>query len=131
VLQVARAAGALIDCRAAGPRGVLAAKRTMTPIRERPWLRFYGKVPASIEDPRITPYEAVAATAQRSPQAIAWEFFGTVATYRELLASIDRCAAALASLGLQAGDRLLFSMPTARPASSPSMRRTGSAWCRC
>ena len=79
----------------------------------RPWLRYYGEVPTSIDYPRITLYEAVAATAQRLPEAIAWDFFGTTATYRELLASIDACANALAALGLKAGDRLLISMPTA------------------
>jgi len=85
----------------------------MTTTRERPWLRYYGAVPASIDYPRVTLYEAVAATAQRSPDAVAWDFFGATATYRELLASIDTAAAALASLGLKAGDRLLVSMPTA------------------
>jgi long-chain acyl-CoA synthetase len=85
----------------------------MATTRERPWLRFYGAVPASIDYPRITLYEAVAATAKRSPQAIAWDFFGTTATYRDLQASIDQAAAALASLGLNEGDRLLISMPTA------------------
>jgi long-chain acyl-CoA synthetase len=85
----------------------------MPATRERPWLRYYGAVPASIDYPPITLYEAVAATAQRSPEAVAWDFFGTTATYRELLESIDTAAAVLASLGLKAGDRLLISMPTA------------------
>ncbi len=85
----------------------------MPRTRERPWLRYYGAVPASIDYPRITLYEAVAATAQRTPQAVAWDFFGTTSTYAELLASIDAAAAALASLGLKQGDRLLISMPTA------------------
>ncbi len=85
----------------------------MTTVADRPWLRFYGAVPASIDYPRITLYEAVAATAQRWPDAIAWDFFGATATYRELLASIDASADGLASLGLTAGDRLLISMPTA------------------
>jgi len=85
----------------------------MTAARERPWLRYYGAVPASIDYPRVTLYEAVAATARRSPNALAWDFFGATATYRELLASIDAAAAALASLGMKAGDRLLISMPTA------------------
>ncbi len=79
----------------------------------RPWLRFYGAVPTSIDYPHTTLYEAVAATAQQLPEAIAWEFFGTTATYAELLASIDACANALAALGMRAGDRLLISMPTA------------------
>jgi len=63
--------------------------------RDRPWLRYYGAAPAGLDYPRVTLYEAVAATAQRSPQASAWDFFGTTATYRELLASIDAAAAAL------------------------------------
>jgi long-chain acyl-CoA synthetase len=84
----------------------------MTTHNERPWLRFYGSVPANLNYPRLTLYEAVAATAQRVPEAIAWDFFGTTATYRQLIASIDAASAALASLGLAAGDRLLISMPT-------------------
>ena len=78
----------------------------------RPWLRFYGAVPAQLDYPRVTLYEAVAATAQRTPDAVAWDFFGTTSTYRQLVQDIDRAAAALAALGLQAGDRLLISMPT-------------------
>ena len=85
----------------------------MSTQNDRPWLRFYGSVPLRLDYPRLTLYEAVAATAQRLPDAIAWDFFGTTASYRELLASIDRAAAALAALGLKAGDRLLVSMPTA------------------
>jgi long-chain acyl-CoA synthetase len=96
-----------------GEAAPAAANAIMTTTRERPWLRYYGAVPASIDYPRVTLYEAVAATAQRLPQAIAWDFFGTTASYRELLASIDAAAAALAALGLQRGDRLLISMPTA------------------
>ncbi len=86
----------------------------MTPT-VRPWLRFYGSVPHSIDYPRGTLYEAVAATAARVPEAIAYDFFGTRATYRELLASIDRAASALAAIGLRSGDRLLVSMPTSPP----------------
>ena len=77
-----------------------------------PWLRFYGRVPATLEYPQSTLYEAVAATARRLPQAIAWEFFGATSTYRRLIEDIDRCAGALAALGLSRGERLLISMPT-------------------
>jgi long-chain acyl-CoA synthetase len=80
---------------------------------DRPWLRFYGTVPASIDYPRVTLYQAVAATAARTPDAIAWDFFGTRATYREFVAAIDRAAAALAGLGVKPGERILISMPTA------------------
>jgi len=82
-------------------------------VRDRPWLRYYGAVPASIDYPRITLYEAVLRSAQRTPLAVAWDFFGTTSTYRRLVDDIDRAAAALAALGLRAGDRLLIAMPTA------------------
>jgi long-chain acyl-CoA synthetase len=79
---------------------------------DRPWLRFYGKVPATLDYPEVTLYEAVAATARRLPDAVAWDFLGTTSTYRQLLADIDRCANALAALGLGRGERILISMPT-------------------
>jgi len=85
----------------------------MTPAGERTWLRYYGAVPARHRLSAHHAVRAVAATRQRSPDALAWDFFGTTATYRELLASIDAAAAALASLGLHRGERLLISMPTA------------------
>lgn len=84
----------------------------MTQPPNRPWLRYYGSVPRSIDYPRITLYEAVVRTAHRVPDARAWDFFGTTCTYGALVEAIDRAAAALAALGLKAGDRLLISMPT-------------------
>ena len=77
-----------------------------------PWLRFYGRVPPTIDYPPVTLYEALAASARRVPESVAWDFFGTEATYREFLDAVDRCAAALAAEGLHAGDRFLISMPT-------------------
>jgi long-chain acyl-CoA synthetase len=81
----------------------------------RPWHRFYGSVPPSLDYPAVTLYEALAATARRVPGATAWDFFGTRSTYAALLADVDRCAAALAAEGLKAGDRFLISMPTSPP----------------
>ncbi|MGH8746666.1 MAG: AMP-binding protein, partial [Burkholderiales bacterium] len=69
-------------------------------------------MPVTLEYPQCTLYEAVAATARRLPQAIAWDFFGATSTYRRLIDDIDRCAGALAALGLSRGERLLISMPT-------------------
>jgi acyl-CoA synthetase (AMP-forming)/AMP-acid ligase II/thiamine pyrophosphate-dependent acetolactate synthase large subunit-like protein len=77
----------------------------------RPWLRFYGKVPVELAHPEVTLYEALSQTARKSPDAIAWDFFDTTATYKSFLESIDRCANALAALGLDASERILISMP--------------------
>ena len=78
----------------------------------RPWLSHYGEVPPTLDYPQVTMVDAVMATVRRTPDAIAYDFLGTTATYRELGEAIDRCADGLASLGLGAGDRLTISMPT-------------------
>jgi long-chain acyl-CoA synthetase len=78
----------------------------------RPWLRWYGKVPPNLDYPDITLYEAVKASAERAPDAIAWDFFDTTSTYADLVKSIDTCANALSALGLKSGDRMLIAMPT-------------------
>jgi len=77
-----------------------------------PWLRWYGTVPAHLSYPEVTLYQAIAATAARTPDAIAWDFLGATQTYAQLLYSIDDCASALASLGAVAGERILIAMPT-------------------
>ncbi len=78
----------------------------------RPWLRFYGKLPHGLNYPEVTLYEALAATAARVPEDIAWDFLDTTSTYRAFLAAVDTCANALAALGLAPGERILISMPT-------------------
>lgn len=84
----------------------------MNTLSDPPWLRFYGRVPTRLSYPEVTLYEAIVATARRVPDALAWDFLDRTSTYRELLAEIDRCANALAALGLARNDRILVSMPT-------------------
>ena len=78
----------------------------------RPWLRFYGRVPPTLDYPEVTLHEALERTVARVPDSIAWSFLGTQCTYRDFGAAVKRCAAALAGEGLMPGDRLLISMPT-------------------
>ncbi len=49
---------------------------------QKPWLKFYGDIPEHIDYPRVTMYEALMQTVSRSPEAIAYDFFGTTSTYR-------------------------------------------------
>ena len=78
----------------------------------KPWLRYYGDIPPRIDYPEVTMYEALAQTARTSPDALAYDFLDTTATYRQFVADIDCCADALAALGLKEGDRLTIAMPT-------------------
>jgi long-chain acyl-CoA synthetase len=80
-----------------------------------PWLAFYGGVPRSLRYPDRTLYEALRATADRHPDAPAWEFFGRTSTYARFLADVDAFSAALASLGVKRGSRLTIAMPTCPP----------------
>ena len=79
---------------------------------QKPWLKFYGNIPASIDYPRVTMYEALMQTVSRVPDSLAYDFFGYTATYRQFGAEIDCCADALAAIGLKQGDRITISMPT-------------------
>jgi long-chain acyl-CoA synthetase len=78
----------------------------------KPWVKFYGDIPESIDYPRVTLYEAVMGTVARCPDAVAYDFLGYTSTYRQFGREIDRCADALASLGMKKGDRITISMPT-------------------
>jgi long-chain acyl-CoA synthetase len=77
---------------------------------DRPWLSSYGDVPEALDYPEISIDEAVMRSVREFPDAVAFDFLGRTATYRELGEAIDRCAEALA--GLEPGDRLTISMPT-------------------
>jgi len=88
----------------ASPAATLAA--------ERPWLRYYGEVPSTLDYPEASLYQMISASAARTPTAVAWDFFDTRQTYRDLLAAIDHAGDALHALGLRAGQGLLMVMPT-------------------
>ena len=66
---------------------------------QKPWLKYYRAVPVSIDYPRITMYESVMRSAERNPNAIAYDFRGYTSTYRQMAREIDHCANALALLG--------------------------------
>ena len=79
---------------------------------QKPWLKFYQHVPHTINYPRVTMYEALKQTADKNPDAIAYDFFGYTSTYRKFMSEIDHCADALAALGLKKGEKITISMPT-------------------
>ena len=76
-----------------------------------PWLNFYGKIPKTIDYPRLTMYRLIEQTARSVPDSIAYEFMGKETTYAQFLARIDRAARALYALGIRKGDRVTICMP--------------------
>ncbi|MBW2638528.1 MAG: AMP-binding protein [Deltaproteobacteria bacterium] len=79
---------------------------------KKPWLKFYGDVPASIDYPRISMHESLMRSAEKNPDSIAYDFMGTRSSYREFAADIERLANALSYLGLAKGDCITIAMPT-------------------
>lgn len=78
---------------------------------DRPWLAFYGDLPADVTVPDATMYELVARTAERFADNTALIYVGRRISYRSLLADIDRCAEALLDHGVRPGDSVTLSMP--------------------
>jgi long-chain acyl-CoA synthetase len=79
----------------------------------KPWLKFYGDVPESLDYPRVTLYGALAQTARQYPQRIAYDFMDYECSYEQFISDINACADALASIGLKQGDCMTVAMPTA------------------
>lgn len=80
-------------------------------FEDRPWTKFYGDVPVTLQYPQGTMYEVVRQSAQRIPDQTAYEFMGIRGSYRQLLADIDRCAAALEKIGVGKGDCVAIALP--------------------
>ena len=101
---------------------------------KKPWLKFYGDIPESIDYPRVTMYEAAMKTVERLPGAVAYDFLGYTASYRQFGSEIDRCADALASLGMKKGARSLtlpdttLRDPSARRSTRASTRGRSASW---
>jgi long-chain acyl-CoA synthetase len=79
---------------------------------QKPWLKFYGQVPHTLEYPRVSMYEAVRLSAAEHFDEPAYDFLGHTSTYRKFMEEIDHCADALAAIGVKKGDRVTISMPT-------------------
>ncbi|MDR1807512.1 MAG: AMP-binding protein [Propionibacteriaceae bacterium] len=120
---------------------------------DRPWLAVYGDYPADGVTPDLTLYELLAQSAARWPSAPAVKFLGRTITYAELLADVDRAAAAFRSAGVGPGQTVTLVLPNipnaivllyavnqvgarvalAHPLSSPTelrhyLNETGSTW---
>jgi len=79
---------------------------------KKPWLKFYQHILKTLDYPRVTMYEAVRQSAERCLDSIAYDFLDYTSTYRQFISEIDKCADALAAIGLKKGERITISMPT-------------------
>jgi long-chain acyl-CoA synthetase len=79
---------------------------------QKPWLKFYGDIPASMDYPRVTMVDALMQSVSRNPDVVAYDYMDLQSTYQQFANDIDQCAAALSSLGLKQGDCMTIALPT-------------------
>ncbi len=71
----------------------------------KPWLKFYPEdVAADVEIPNVSVPDLLDRTAEKFKKKTALVFYGRKISYGELIEMVNRCAAALASLGVKKGD---------------------------
>ena len=75
-----------------------------------PWTAFYGSTPVSIDYPRCTMYQLVAAAAKKYPANTAYIFQGKKTSYADFLGRIDAAARGLTAMGIRKGDRVTICM---------------------
>ena len=76
-----------------------------------PWEANMGEVPMHLSYFRGTLFEAVARTAQRYPDHIAFDFMGKSTSYAQFIELIHACAKSLKALGIRENDKLTIAMP--------------------
>ena len=76
-----------------------------------PWESHADGVPMHLEYFEGSMFDAVAKTADRYPNSIAFDFMGKPTSYRRLMQNIESCAKALKTIGVRSGDRVTVAMP--------------------
>ena len=75
-----------------------------------PWTKYYGNTPASLDYPRTTMYQQVAAAAKKYPDSTAYVFMGKKTTYAAFMKRIEAAAKGLTAMGIAKGDRVTICM---------------------
>ena len=76
-----------------------------------PWAAQMGEIPMHLDYFEGSMFDKVAEIAEKYPNNIAFDFMGRSTTYRELIRETERCARALRTIGVRAGDKVTIAMP--------------------
>ncbi|WP_178668999.1 class I adenylate-forming enzyme family protein [uncultured Eubacterium sp.] len=78
-----------------------------------PWLKYFGDIPAHLDYPSGSMYEAVRESAERLKKmnSVAYEFQGKKTTYKQFLNKIELLGKAYRSIGINEGDTVTVCMP--------------------
>ena len=78
---------------------------------KKPWFKFYGCVPETLDYPDCTMAEAVENVAKKYTDNIAYDCMGKKTTYAKAVKDIIAAAKALKALGVKEEDRVTICMP--------------------
>ena len=56
----------------------------------RPWLKYYGNIPANLEYPDYSMVDMIIDAAQKYPDNIAYTYYGSKVTFKEFVQRIKR-----------------------------------------
>lgn len=83
----------------------------MSITAKTPWASHMGDIPLHLEYPKGSMYDALKESADKCPDAIAFDFMGKSTTYKTLMEKIENCAKSLKTIGVREGDRVTIAMP--------------------
>lgn len=86
--------------------------QSLKPSVCKPWLKYFREEATQANIPRSTIYHYLYENNHAYRNSIAINYFGNRISYGHLLDSIDRCASALAALGICKGDVVCCASPT-------------------
>lgn len=76
-----------------------------------PWYQHYDGVRPHLDYPDISIYQMLKNTAEKYPENLSYNYYGTKIKYRQFIDRIDRCAEAFLQLGIKTGERVSICMP--------------------
>ena len=79
--------------------------------KDKPWLKFYDRMPESLNYYNGSMYDMVYDSALKHPDNIALEYFDTKFTYKEFIKKVDNIAISLSKLNIVENECVTICMP--------------------
>lgn len=84
----------------------------MNKVSQNPFFSYENSnLPLGFEIPDVSMFEMLKISAENQPESLAYEYFGTKCTYKNLVNQIEKISGAYYSLGVRKGDIVTIVMP--------------------
>lgn len=78
----------------------------------KPWIKFYDEgVPKTIDYPDKMLWEFISDSAKKNPNDMAYEYYGSSASFKKLMKEIEECARSLKTIGVKKDDVVTICSP--------------------